>query len=123
MLMQGRRSFAHTLPELGEPLGRDGDRSLELLGVERNAQLLEQPAELLQLRGDRAMPRARSNLARPGGLERGNVRGEPCVARGIGAQLVEPQGSRLEVAGEMLEPRPRRARKPPGRQKARCLCL
>src|SRR5262245_33759094 len=36
------------VPELGQALGRDGERRAQLLREERDAQLLDQPAELLE---------------------------------------------------------------------------
>ena len=107
----------HSLPQLRQPLDRDRHRRLQLLREERHAQLLEQPAELLELRVGRAALALRRGLALPLRLERRELGGDARVARRIGAQLVEPQRRRLEIAREVLQPLPRRARdERPGKQ-------
>src|SRR5205823_1315533 len=115
----GRRSSPHSLPELGEALDRDRHRRLQLLREERHAQLLEQPAELLELRAHGAALRARAELAAIGLLERRKLAREARIALRIGAQLLKAQRGGLEVAREVLQPLPRRAREPAGGEEPR----
>src|SRR5205823_6676519 len=113
------RSSAHTLPESGEPLDRHRHWRAQLLGEERHPQLLEQPAELVELRAHSAVAAAGAELAAKRLLERGELGGESLVALRVGAQLLQAQARRLQVARQVLQPLPRRAREPAGREQAR----
>ena len=93
-----RRSSPDSLPEFRQALDRDRHRRLELLGEKRDAQLLQQPAELLERLRRRALASARSRLPPVRHFERRQVRGQARVARRIDAQLVETQRSRLQIA-------------------------
>src|SRR5882672_779512 len=98
-----------SLPHLGEPLDRHGHGCLQLLRKELHAQLLEQPTELLEPLVGLAGSDLLLLLALPLREERRELRGEPRVALGVRAQLVQPQGHGLQVAGKVLEPLVRRA--------------
>src|SRR5437762_4071943 len=86
-----RCSFAQSLPEFRQALDRRRDRGAQLLREERNTQFLDQPAELLELRRDRALPQARSKLPQVRLLDGRQLHGQARIARRVGAQLVEAQ--------------------------------
>src|SRR6266513_1665588 len=84
-----RCSFAQSLPEFRQALDRHRDRGAQLLCEQRNTQFLDQPAELLELRSDRALPQARGEFAPVRLLDRRQLHGQTRIARRVGAQLVE----------------------------------
>src|SRR6266851_4793069 len=96
------QSALNSLPHLRQPLHRNRHGSLQLLGEELHAQLLEQPAELFELRVAVARLELPRLVSVPLGGERRKLRGEARIALRIRAQLVQAQARRLEVAREML---------------------
>ena len=91
-------------PCLLEPLDADRLRRAQLLREQADAQLLEQPAELVEPRiGDTASLR---ELARITLFERPQFGHALRIARRVRAQLVEPQRDRLQVARQVGELRP-----------------
>src|SRR5882672_10664198 len=99
----GKKSALNSLPHLRQALHRDRHGGLQLLREKLNAQLLEQPAELLELRVAVARLELPRLLSLPLGGERRKLRGEARIAMRVGAQLVQPQTRRLEIAREMLQ--------------------
>src|SRR6266851_3325508 len=97
------QSALNSLPHLRQPLHRNRHGSLQLLGEELHAQLLEQPAELFELRVAVARLELPRLVSVPLGGERRKLRGEARIALRIRAQLVQAQARRLEVAREMLQ--------------------
>src|SRR5262245_11079724 len=77
-----RFSPRRSLPHLGEPLDRHRHGRLELLSKELHAQLLEQPAELLELLVGLAGSRLLLLLALPLREQRRELRREARVALG-----------------------------------------
>src|SRR6266849_5887424 len=102
-LPERRKSALDSLPHLRQPLHRNRHGGLQLLGEKLHAQLLEQPAELFELRI--AVPRLELPrlVSLPLGGERRKLRGEARVAARIRAQLVESQARRPEIARKMLQ--------------------
>src|SRR5688572_581540 len=126
LMKASQSSFADTLPQLGQALGRDRHRGAQFLREQRNPQLLEQPAELIQLsrsNGGRAALRLARLSAAPGLLQRRDFGRTLRVARRIRAQLVQAQRSGLQVAREMLQALPGGAREETGPQQLCALLL
>src|SRR5688572_7232241 len=99
------------IPIFLQPLGRHRKRRAQLLREERDAQLLDQPAELLELRvvaPGVAIGREARLVLLPKALHRHGVL---LVALGVGTVLGEPQRVATKVAWQVLEPLPRRDRK------------
>src|SRR6185436_21194632 len=101
-------------PQLCQALDRNRHRRLQLLRKERDAQLLQQPPELLDLLRQRAELGARSKLTPEALLERGHFRSALAIARGVSTHFVQTQSGRAQVSGQMLQTLPGRARKPAG---------
>src|SRR5712671_3249473 len=99
----GEKSAPNSLPHFRQALHRDRHGGLQLLREKLNAQLLEQPAELLELRVAVARLELPRLLSLPQGSERRKLRGEARIAMRVRAQLVQPQARRLEIAREMLQ--------------------
>ncbi len=93
-----------------QPLGGNGDRGAEALGEAGDAVLFEHPAVEDQFRVEHA-----GLLVLLGSIRVGFPPGEDLVGllsvagQRAAAEGVEPQGDGAEVAGELLEPLPRRA--------------
>jgi hypothetical protein len=104
------------IPELLQPLGRNRQRRAQLLGEERDPQLFDQPAVILEMRVSLARIevglRARF-VALPQRLHRVRVL---LVALGAGAVLLQPERVTLDVARQVLQAAPTAcARGSPGR--------
>src|SRR6267143_2233291 len=99
----GEESALNSLPHLRQPLHRNRHGGLQLLREKVNAQLLEQPAELLELRVAVARLELPRLLSLPLGDERRKLRGEARIAMRVGAQLLQPQARRLQIAREILQ--------------------
>src|SRR5713226_7342943 len=97
------KSALNSLPHLRQPLHRNRHGGLQLLGEKLHAQLLEQPAELFELRVAVARLELPRLVSVPLGGERRKLRGEARIARQIRAQLVEPQARCFEIAREVLQ--------------------
>ena len=92
------------MPHLRQPLDRNRHGGLQLLGEKLYAQLLQQPAKLLELRIAAARFHLLGVFSQPLRAQWREFRGETRVAAGIGSQLVEPQACGLQVAREVLQP-------------------
>src|SRR6267143_3299175 len=99
----GKESALNSLPHLRQPFHRNRHGGLQLLGEKLDAQLLEQPVELFELRVAGARLQLPRLVSLPMGRERRKLRGEARIALRIRAQLVQTQARRLEIAREMLQ--------------------
>src|SRR6185503_4818777 len=110
----GPRLTQVLVPEFLQALERDRERRAQLLREEGHAKLLEEPAELLELRvgaagfavGLRALLVV---VPEPGHGERVLL-----VALGVGAVFLQPQRVALQVARNVLQAFPWRARNESG---------
>src|SRR5690348_15020726 len=101
-----RRSGERLRPDLVEPLGTHRLRGLQLLREETDAQLLEPPAEVVEALVARAA--TLGALLQPALLERPDFGHPRPIALGVGSELLDPRGDRLQVARHVLEPLPGR---------------
>src|SRR6185437_14935240 len=98
--------------EFVQALGGDRERRAQLLREERDAQLLDEPAVLFDARGALAVTRLRECLVlRPQALHGRRVLGITLDARPV---FLKPQRIALEVARDVLQALPRRAREEAG---------
>src|SRR5438874_679929 len=105
-IVPSAQSMGQLGPGFVEPLDADRLRRLELLREQADPQLFEQPAEFVEARiGDAFALGQRAPVAL---LDRAQLGQPRRIALRVGAQLVQAQVDRLEVARQVGKLRPRR---------------